>query len=161
MTGEPTRRRLLKYAAAAAATTGLAGSATASGRLSDAATGPAEDAPYTVVAGEKFLWTPEILIVPKGATVTFVSNQYPHTVTSADTLPDAAECNYNGEGDPGSTANQSFGSVTVESPDDTFNLSVGPGGSGEITYNAAGEFPYYCVPHCDQRMVGTVIVEGP
>jgi len=50
-------------------------------------------------------------------------------------------------------------SGTVGTPDDTFDIPVGPSEPVDITFEATGEFPYYCIPHCGFEMVGTVVVE--
>lgn len=156
MAGDASRRRLLKYAAGAAGTLGLASTAGAMDVDGGAgAADPQDELPYTVVAGEKMSWSPEILVVPKGATVSFLGNRYPHTVTSAASLQDAANCNHDG-GDP--QDQDLSGQTTVESPDDTFNLFVGSAETVQITFDAVGEFPYYCVPHCEQLMMGTIVV---
>lgn len=155
MKEKTSRRQLLRYTAAAAGAAGVIGTAGAIEADGESETaGPVTDAPYTVVAVEKVAWSPEILVVPKGATVTFVSNRYPHTVTSTDTLVDAVNCNYNGE----NVSEFDDTPFTVDSPDETFNIFLGSAETGAVTFDAAGEFPYYCVPHCSQRMVGTVIV---
>lgn len=156
MARDASRRTLLRYAAGAAGTLGLASVAGAMDvDGGHGGTDPQDELPYTVVAGEKMSWSPEILVVPTGATVTFVGNQYPHTVTSADSLQAAADCEYNG-GDP--EVYDPGDSFTVESPDDTFNLHVGSSESVQITFEAVGEFPYFCVPHCDQLMMATILV---
>lgn len=159
MTRETSRRRLLRSAAAAAAATGLVGGAGAATVDADggAARTPVHDAPYTVQAAQ-FAWAPEVLVVPTGATVTFQGGRIPHTVTSAASLADAAECNHNGENAKDYENLRNGGEYVVMSPDDAYSLYVGSAETKRVTYQMAGDFPYYCVPHCDQKMVGTVRV---
>src|SRR3989304_3291921 len=38
--------------------------------------------------------------------------------------------------------------------------NVSPGGTYSRPFTSAGNFPYFCIPHCDDGMTGTVIVQG-
>ncbi|MGH7531123.1 MAG: cupredoxin domain-containing protein [Gemmatimonadales bacterium] len=49
---------------------------------------------------------------------------------------------------------------TVTSDDGTtFNSNLGAGAFFVRTFGTAGSFPYHCIPHLDQGMVGTVTVQ--
>lgn len=159
MARETSRRRLLRSAAAAAAATGLAGAAGAApvGAPDVAGGTPIHDAPYTVQAAQ-FAWAPEVLVVPTGATVTFQGGRIPHTVTSAATIEDAVNCTHNGESEDTYEGIRSGGEYVVDSADDAYSLFISQGENKQVTYEVPGDFPYYCVPHCDQVMVGTVRV---
>lgn len=163
MDGQPSRRQLLAAAAGTVAAAGTAGQV--SGHDGDhgpaeAVLGPVRDAPYLVQSVDKFDWEPNHLVVPTGATVTFLGNQFSHTATSAATIVDAANCTWNGEGEP-DTNGSGKTSVTVQSPQDAYNLTVQNSDSATITYQGAGSYPYWCVPHCGQRMIGKVVVVEP
>lgn len=154
MRREPSRRQLLRYAGAtAAASVGLAGASSATARHG---TDPHEEVPFVVQAVDKFDWEPVVLPIPTGATVTFLSNMYPHSVTSSATVQDALNCDHNGDWETNTKS-----PATVDSADEPFNLPLPSSQSVQITFNAAGEFPYFCEPHCGQKMVGAVIVRGP
>lgn len=164
MDGEHSRRSLVKYAGAALATTGLAGGV--AGHEGDH--GPAEpaldaarDAPYVVQSVDKFDWEPNHIVVPTGATVTFLGNAAPHTVTSADTLLDAANCNWNKQGADPEAGGSGKRATTVDSPDAVYNLTLSSADQATITYEGAGQYPFWCLPHCGQKMVGKVVVVDP
>ncbi len=74
-------------------------------------------------------FSPANITVPVGTTVTWVqSGNNPHTTTSYDGL---------------------------------WNSGILPGGSGQsfsFTFDEPGTYAYYCIPHEDQGMVGTVTV---
>lgn len=49
---------------------------------------------------------------------------------------------------------------TVTSDDGTtFNSDLDPGEFFVRTFTAAGSFPYHCIPHFAQNMVGSVVVQ--
>lgn len=174
MPGRTSRRRLLAAAAGAAATTGLLGSVGADPTPDTDGANPATDAPYTVVCSQR-RFLPATLAVPKGATVTFLGNRNPHTVTSTDSLADVAtNCGdsgtapYNGEkcsesmksGCHGVQGDDGVIRHTVEDADEPYNVYLESGGTTEITYEAVGRFPYYCIPHCGSFMAGEIVVGG-
>jgi len=135
---------------------------------------PLQDVPFQVLISQReFL--PEILAVPKGATVTFVGNRLPHTVTSTDSLVDVVNgCGeggtgpYDGEEDQtyvtdgadGEKGEDGIIRYTIEDAEEPYSVFIESGGTTEITYDAVGQFPYYCVPHCGSQMMGMVVVEG-
>ena len=167
---ERSRRSLLRSAGGAAVgLTGLFGTASAARTVPEASGGPAEDAPYTVVAYEKSEFQPVVLPIPAGGTVQFVGNRYPHTVTSTDLIAtplndcsEGGEAAYNGEdaSDYDGQKNNSDGVVeyTVEEAGEPFNVFLESGGAARITFEAPGRYPYYCIPHCAQAMVGEIVV---
>lgn len=168
MAEQTSRRRLLKGVAAGSAAAGLPGIASAT---TEAGTNPAQDAPYAVVTIEKSEFQPVELTVPVGATVTFLGNRYPHTITSTnswlDVLRDCGDggtAPYDGDDDPENYDGTSCGPVceayTVDSPDDSYSVFLNSGGVAEITYQAVGKYPYYCIPHCGGFMVGEITVVG-
>lgn len=171
MTDDTTRRRLLKSAAAGTAVAaGLTGTASALPAVHDAEDDAVQDGPYTVVAYEKSEFQPMVLSVPEGATVTFLGNRYPHTVTSTSSWTDVVDgCGdgsdpYDGDDDPETYDGESCGTVcteyTVSSPDESYSVFLNSGGTAHITYETAGRYPYYCVPHCGQLMMGEIVVGG-
>jgi plastocyanin len=71
------------------------------------------------------------ITVPAGSTVTWVQNgNNPHTTTSYDGLWDSGI------------------------------IQGGSGGSFSFTFNEPGTYEYFCMPHENQGMVGTVTVTG-
>lgn len=168
MTDQTSRRRLLK--SAAAGTAAAAGLSSIASATTDEGDNPAQDAPYTVVTYEKSEFQPIELTIPAGATVTFVGNRYPHTVTSTESWVDVLDgCGdgsepYDGGDDPTEYDGESCGTVcerhTVTSPDESYSVFLNSGGTAEITYEAPGRYPYYCIPHCGQFMAGEIIVGG-
>lgn len=45
--------------------------------------------------------------------------------------------------------------------DDIFNSGdLGPDEEFSFTFNTVGSFPYYCIPHVNQGMTGTITVEA-
>lgn len=173
MNRQPTRRELIETATGVAiGATGLVGVTMADEvTVTDEPTGPAEDAPYTVATAEKSVFAPEVLTVPAGATVTFRGNRYPHTVTSTASLADVATADgcvepYDGPEEDldsfdGTRIDELRWEHTIESADDPYHVRLESGGLTDITYQAAGEYPYYCKPHCGSYMVGKIHVVGP
>lgn len=171
---DTSRRQLLKAAATGTATAaGLTGIASAN--TTGGATNPATEATYPVATYDKTDFVPMELTVPVGATVTFIGNSHPHSVTSTDSLFDVLEeCGeggrapYNGDDDPreyndGEPCETVFTSClqhTVSSPNEAYSVFLENSGIVEITYEAPGRYSYYCVPHCDQFMAGEIHVVG-
>ena len=94
-------------------------------------TAGAQQAQNVTVMMEDNYFEPASVTVPAGSTVTWVHNgNNPHTTTSYDGLWDSG---------------------------------IIPGGSGgtfSFTFNEPGTYEYFCIPHEDQGMVGTVTVTG-
>ncbi len=96
------------------------------------------------------LFDPETLTVPPGTTVTFVNeSSESHTVTAYDgELPDGAAYFSSG----------GFGSEEA-ARDGLADALVAEGGSYEVTFDDPGTYEYFCIPHEDQGMIGTIVVE--
>ncbi|MGH2753037.1 MAG: cupredoxin domain-containing protein [Actinomycetota bacterium] len=98
--------------------------------------------------GQRF--EPETLIVSAGTTVTFVNDSDEgHTVTAyEDELPEGAPY---------------FSSGGFESEeaarDDVADSLLSPGGEFEVTFDQAGTYGYFCIPHEGSNMSGSVVVE--
>ncbi len=93
---------------------------------------PAALAQETVtVSMEDNYFAPANITVEPGTTVTWVQNgENPHTTTSYDGLWDSGM------------------------------IEGGSGGTYSYTFEEPGTYSYYCIPHEDQGMVGTVTVTG-
>lgn len=85
------------------------------------------------VSMEGISFLPETLTVEVGTTVTWTNNSNViHTVTSG------TDGNHDGLFDSGNVAaNEQF----------------------SYTFNETGTYPYFCIPHVNQGMTGTIIVE--
>ena len=95
-------------------------------------------------------FTPETLTIGTGEVVKWVNDtDEAHTVTGVeDSLPDGAE--YFSSGDAGSEREAKV-DLTAE--------LIAPGEAFEWTFTEPGTYRYYCIPHKDDGMVGTVVVE--
>lgn len=100
----------------------------------DSPTGTAgPDAVVTVGPGGSLVFEPETLEVAVGATVEFVWDSGGHTVT-VESQPDGANWEATGE----STESAGF--------------------THTHTFDVAGQYDYYCLPHRGAGMVGSVVV---
>jgi len=80
-------------------------------------------------------FTPKNLVVKKGTTVTFTNTSaIPHTVTSGAT------------------------SRATDGPGALFDSVVAPRASFKVTFNTVGVQPYFCRPHEQMGMKGTITV---
>lgn len=93
---------------------------------------------------------PRTLRVRAGETVSFVNQASDgHTVTARqEGLPDGAE--YFASGGFSSEA---------EARREVAEGLVDPGARYEVSFERAGTYRYYCIPHEDQGMMGTIVVE--
>ncbi len=111
----------------------------------DAAPG---DATVDMAEGQRF--DPAELRVAVGTTVTFVNDSAEaHTVTAYDDgIPDDADYfssgGFESEGD---------------ARDDLAGGLVGQDSTYEVTFGAAGTYEYFCIPHEEQGMRGTIVVD--
>jgi plastocyanin len=87
----------------------------------------------TVAAGGS-RFSPSTLNIKVGQTVTWVWAAGGHSVTSGD----PTSCTKDGKFD--STVQATAGATFTH------------------TFDSAGTFPYFCVPHCDVGMTGTIVV---
>lgn len=118
------------------------------------ATACSDDAPSgeaTVEMSEGQRFAPANLRVKAGTVVTFVNaSAEAHTVTAYGTgIPGDAEY----------FASGGFGSED-EARDNLADGIVGQEGSFEVTFDVAGTYEYFCIPHEGQGMKGSVVVEG-
>jgi plastocyanin len=89
------------------------------------------DAGATMVEARDNVFEPRNVTIQRGETVIWTNTgQNFHTVTSG----------------------------TGCAPSGKFNAELPPGEQFSQTFEAAGEFPYFCVPHCAMGMTGTVTV---
>ncbi|WP_336338313.1 cupredoxin domain-containing protein [Haloarcula brevis] len=105
---------------------------------------------HTVEMTDSLNFEPETLTVSVGDTVDWVTTgAVAHSVTAyEEDLPDGAAYFASGEFDSESAARKSYPQGSV-STDETYSH----------TFETAGEFPYFCIPH-ESGMVGTVVVES-
>lgn len=109
----------------------------------DGASGPN----VVVEMGEGQRFTPDVAVVQAGTTIRFVNeSSEAHTVTAYDDAP------------------VYFASGGFESEEEARdNLAeglVGQEGTFEVTFDEPGTYRYFCIPHEDQQMEGTIEVEG-
>jgi plastocyanin len=94
---------------------------------------------------------PGTIIVPVGEVVTFENaSDEAHTVTAyEDEIPEGAD--YFASGD--------FRSEEAARSDLSAGL-IDAGENYEVSFTAAGTYGYFCIPHEEQGMVGTIVVEA-
>ncbi len=99
--------------------------------------------------GDDFRFDPATLTVEAGTTVTFLNDsEQPHTATAyEDRVPDGAFFSSGGSGSE------------AEARDEIAGGLVAPGETYEVTLRAPGTYRYFCIPHEDQDMKGTIAVE--
>jgi plastocyanin len=95
-------------------------------------------------------FSPETVTISVGDTVTWDNgSSEQHTVTAEESdLPDGAD--YFASGDPASED---------EANDDVSAGFIGPGESYAHTFDMPGTYRYYCIPHQEAGMEGTIVVE--
>jgi plastocyanin len=142
-----TRRRMLRVCGVA-----LAGSVAGCGGSSSEPTATATGTPTTrtVEMTDGLDFDPETVTIGVGDTVEWVTTgSVAHSATAyEDDLPDGAAYFASGGFGSEAAARQSYPEGSV-GRDETYSH----------TFETAGEFPYFCVPH-ESGMVGTVIVES-
>jgi plastocyanin len=96
-------------------------------------------------------FSPETITVGVGDTVTWDNGSTEqHTVTAEQgSLPEDAAYFASGRAASEKAAN-----------DDLSDGFVGPGDSYSHTFETPGTYRYYCIPHRDAGMTGTVVVEA-
>ena len=138
-------RRSFLATLAAGASAGLAGCGLGAGGS------PGDE--YDVGMGAS-VFTPQEVTVAVGETVRWRNtNSRAHTVTAYEsTLPEGAAFFASG------------GFETEQAARDGFygrlDGALSSGDGFEHTFEVAGEYPYFCIPHERAGMVGTVVVEG-
>jgi plastocyanin len=97
---------------------------------------------------------PEELTVEAGTTVEwFNTSNHSHTVTAFQgSYPDGAAYWATGGFDSEEAAIDDWNSRSQEG-------KLEPGDSYEHTFEIPGNYEYFCIPHLDADMVGTVVVE--
>lgn len=147
MVGSPTRRRLL-----AAAGTLLAGGAVAgcSAPTADDGGDGGGAARKTVELNDELEFDPDDVTISTGGTIVWKNvGSLDHSVTAyADRIPEDAAYFASGGFDSEEAARDAF-------PEGT----VGGGESYEHTFETAGTFEYFCIPHEGAGMTGTIQVE--
>jgi plastocyanin len=119
--------------------------------LATACSGGSDDAGGGVAMTSAQVFDPDTITVSAGATVTWDNaSSEQHTVTADEgALPDGADYFASGGA-----------STEAEANDDLSAGFVGPGESYSHTFQTPGTYRYYCIPHEEAGMRGTVIVEG-
>lgn len=132
------RRAILRLGGAAVATIGTAG-----------CLGGQASTPKTVTMGEGFAFEPETATIKRGQMVRWKNtSDVGHTVTAyEDEIPSGAEY----------FASGGFDSERAARNDITAGI-VASGDEYEHTFEQAGTYGYYCIPHESSGMVGTVQV---
>ncbi len=99
--------------------------------------------------GQRF--APKPLRVAEGTTVEFANeSSEAHTVTAyEDGIPDDAQ--YFASGDFDSEA---------EARDNLADGLIGQEGTYEVTFGTAGTYEFFCIPHEEQGMTGTIVVDA-
>lgn len=94
---------------------------------------------------------PTTIEVAVGDTVTWVSEgDDAHTVTAyEDSLNPGASYFSSGGFESESGARDNVAEALIE-----------PGGSYEVTFDQPGTYEYFCIPHEQEGMKGTIVVEG-
>jgi len=141
MTDSHTRRRFLQRVGTTALAAGSVAVAGCSGGGSSSA-----DADIEMTSSA---FDPDSLEVAVGDTVVWENtSSVEHTVTAyQDQLPDGGAYFASGDFDSEEAANNNAGEGYLESDD-----------SYEHTFETAGEFSYYCIPHESTGMTATITV---
>ncbi|WP_336022342.1 cupredoxin domain-containing protein [Halobellus salinisoli] len=139
--GRVSRRRFLG-GFGAAATTGLAGCSDSSAESDDYDIGMTASA-----------FTPSEFTVEVGETVVWQNtSSRGHTVTAYDSgIPDDAEFFATGGYNSTEEAREAFRSE--------FGGSIDSGATWSHTFEVPGEYEYFCIPHEQGGMIGTIVVE--
>ena len=99
-------------------------------------------------SGQRF--EPERLTIQAGDTVTWTNDAGDaHTVTAyEEAIPDGAPFFSSGDVDSEQAARENMGRTLI-----------GPGESYEFTFEEPGTYRYFCIPHEEAGMRGTIVVE--
>jgi plastocyanin len=99
---------------------------------------------------EDFKFDPESIMVAAGTNVTFSNTtNEPHSVTAyEESLPDDADYFSSGGLQSESRARDEVGEALLD-----------PGEEFEVTLETPGTYRYFCIPHEEQGMRGTIVVE--
>ena len=156
MEGNYSRRRYVKSIGAAAVGVALAGCGGdgGGGDGGDGGGGDGGSGGTTVEMTDNLVFDPDSITVSVGDTVTWENvGSVGHTVTAyGDQIPDGASYFASGGFDSEQAARDAY---TVGDPD---SGDVPGGESYEHTFETAGTYEYFCIPH-ESSMVGTVEVQ--
>lgn len=98
----------------------------------------------SMAEGQRF--EPQSLTVAPGTTVTFTNDSAEaHTVTAY-------------EGAPEYFSSGGFG-TEEQARDNLADAMIGQDGTYEFTFDEPGTYEYFCIPHEQQGMKGTIVVE--
>ena len=142
------RRTVLRLSGVALA----AGAAGCGGSPPDGGEPPTGDAePTTVAMTDDLNFDPEVVRIGTGETVVWeTTGAVPHSATAyEDDLPEGAAYFASGDFETEAAARSAYPS----------GGSVGEGETYSHTFETAGEYPYFCIPH-EAGMRGTVVVEA-
>lgn len=142
------RRTVLRLSGAALA----AGAAGCGGSPPDGGEPPTGDAePTTVAMTDDLNFDPEVVRIGTGETVVWeTTGAVPHSATAyEDDLPEGAAYFASGDFETEAAARSAYPS----------GGSVGEGETYSHTFETAGEYLYFCIPH-EAGMRGTVVVEA-
>lgn len=139
-------RRTLLATAAGAAAIGVAGCSTSTGQSA----GRADEYDVGMTARR---FEPDEITVSAGETVVWKNTSSPaHTVTAyEDDLPRGGEFFASGPADSED--------ATRDAWRDGFGGALEAEDTYEHSFEAAGEYPYFCIPHEVSGMLGVVVVE--
>lgn len=118
--------------------------------LAGCTVGGLSDGDYDIgMSANEFL--PQRYEIELGETVVWGNNgSRGHTVTAYDTLPDGASFFASGGFESQAEAETEWANTGAG--------NIPPGETFMHTFDVAGEHPYYCIPHEDAGMVGTIVV---
>ncbi|MFB6353289.1 MAG: plastocyanin/azurin family copper-binding protein [Halobacteriales archaeon] len=156
MTKATTRRQLLRGLAAAGVGAGTSALAGCSAPTSDDSETPANGGgnggggTETVEMTDELTFAPEAIEIPAGTTVVWENvGSIGHTVTAyEDKIPQGADYFASGGFDSEQAARDGYPKQGNVQAGETF----------EHTFETAGEYGYFCIPHELNGMVGTVTV---
>ena len=151
MTNRLSRRRYVRSIGAAAVGVGFAG---CSGDGGDGG-GDGDGGGVTVDMTDELVFDPDSITVSVGDTVTWETvGNVGHSVTAyEDRIPDGAAYFASGGFDSEQAARDAY------VPGDTEAGDVPDGESWSHTFETAGTYEYFCIPHESAGMVGTVEVQ--
>jgi plastocyanin len=154
MTDELTRRRFVVTTGAVAGAAALAGCGGSGGDGGDGSDGSdgSGGGSTTVEMTDQLEYNPDSIEIEVGTTVTFENvGAVGHTVTAyEDSIPEGAAYFASGGFDSQDAA--------VEGYENGQEGNVTEGDSWEHTFETAGEYEYYCIPHEMNGMKGTISV---
>jgi plastocyanin len=106
--------------------------------------------PGAVVMTDEQTFSPARITVQAGDTVTWTNESgMAHTVTAySDSLPDGADYFSSGHASSEQDARANIADELLQ-PDQVF----------KVTFDEPGTYRYFCIPHEDSGMTGTVVVE--